>query len=420
MTTPAGGPVNAPEGAPSGTPPRPGPTDAFVAVVLALLLGLQPVTTDLYLPGLPALSAEFGGAVGRAQLTLSGLILAFGLGQLLLGPMSDRFGRRPVLLAGLGLYVVGSVCSAHATGMDVLIFGRVLQGIGLAASVVCARAMVRDLYEPLRGTVVMSRAQSGLGLFALASPIVGGLLAGTLGWRWALAATGIVAALALALVAWRLPETLQRRNPRALEPARMARTWGRMLRHPTFLAWSLLLTCTYGGLYTFLASSSFVYIEVLGSTRPVYGLFLASASVSYLAGTIVCRRWITRHGIARTVRRAAAFSLAGGVGMAALSLAGLTSPWAICLPQLVFNFGHGMHQPCGQAGVVGPFPEAAGAASALSGFMSAAAAFLIGLWLGEAIDGTVFPLTLTLGLCSVLTAAVAWTLVQRHGDPAAR
>ncbi|MEI6025377.1 MAG: multidrug effflux MFS transporter [Betaproteobacteria bacterium] len=403
----------------TGAPVRPRPTDALVAVTLALLLGLQPVTTDLYLPGLPALSAEFGGAVGRAQLTLSGLILAFGFGQLLLGPVSDRFGRRPVLLSGLGLYVVGSVCSAHASSLEVLIFGRVLQGVGLAAAVVCGRAMVRDLYDPRHGTLVMSRAQSGLGLFALGSPILGGVLAGTLGWRWTLAATGIVAAVALALVVWRLPETLPQRNPRALEPARMAGTWGRMLRHPTFLAWSLLLMCTYGGLYTFLASSAFVYIEVLGSSRAVYGLFLASASVSYLAGTFACRRWIARHGIVRTVRRAAAFSLVGGVAMAALSLAGLTNPWAICVPQLVFNFGHGIHQSCGQAGVVGPFPQAAGAASALSGFMSAAAAFLIGLWLGWAIDGTVFPLTLTLGLFSVLTAAVGWTLVQRSGDPAA-
>lgn len=385
--------------------------------MLALLLGLLPVTTDLYLPGLPALAAEFGGAVGQAQLTLSGLILSFGFGQLLLGPVSDRVGRRPVLLAGLGVYVVGSVCSALATGMEALIFGRVLQGIGLAASVVCGRAMVRDLYDPLRGTLVMSRAQSGLGLFALGSPVLGGVLAGTLGWRWALAATGVVAAVALALVIWRLPETLVQRNPRALEPARMAGSWGQMLRQPVFLAWSLLLMFTYGGLFTFLASSSFVYIEVLGTSRPVYGLFLASASVSYLAGTFACRRWIAAHGITRTVRRAAAFTLAGGLGMAALSLAGVTSPWAICLPQLVFNFGHGIHQPCGQAGVVGPFPQAAGAASALSGFMSAAAAFLIGLWLGRAIDGTVFPLTLTLALFSVLTAAVAWTLVQRHGDP---
>jgi len=403
---------------PAGSPARRAPSDGLVAVALALFLGLLPVTTDLYLPGLPALSAEFGGALGLAQLTLSGLILAFGLGQLLLGPVSDRFGRRPVLLAGLSLYVLGSISSAHATSMDMLIFGRVLQGIGLAASVVCGRAMVRDLYDPLRGTLVMSKAQTGLGLFALTSPILGGVLAGTLGWRWALAATGIVAAVALALVLWRLPETLQQRNPRALEPARMAGTWRLMLRHPTFLAWSLLLMFTYGGLYTFLASSAFVYIEVLGTSKPVYGLFLASASLSYLAGTVMCRRWIARHGIARTVRRAAAFSLVGGVGMTVLSLAGLSSPWAICVPQMVFNFGHGIHQPCGQAGVVGPFPQAAGAASALSGFMSAAAAFLIGLWLGRSIDGTVFPLSLTLGLFSVLTAATAWTLVQRHGDPA--
>ena len=101
---------------PADVPARQRPPDTLVAVMLALFLGLQPVTTDLYLPGLPALAAEFGGAVGQAQLTLSGLILAFGFGQLLLGPVSDRVGRRPVLLTGLGVYVAGSVCSAHAAG----------------------------------------------------------------------------------------------------------------------------------------------------------------------------------------------------------------------------------------------------------------------------------------------------------------
>jgi DHA1 family bicyclomycin/chloramphenicol resistance-like MFS transporter len=396
---------------------RAAPPTALVVTVLSLLLGLQPVTTDLYLPGLPALAAHFSAPMSVAQFTLSGLILAFGLAQLAMGPLSDRFGRRPVLLGGLTVYVAGSLAAALAPHIAWLVLGRVLQGVGLAASVVCGRAMVRDLYDPMRGTLMMSRGQSGLGLAALASPAVGGVLASTLGWRATLLATGIFAAAALALIAWRLPETLAQRNPRAIAPAAMAAAWRRIAAHPTFVAWTLLLTFTYGGLYTFLAASSFIYIEVLGQSRLAYGAWLASASSSYLLGTFACRRWVAQHGVARTVARAGTCTLVAGLATAALSLSGVVSPWAIALPQALYSFAHGVHQPCGQAGVVGPFPSNAGAASALSGFVLAVSAFGIGTWLGRSMDGTVLPLTLTQAILAVGTAAVAWTLVGRHGEP---
>lgn len=396
------------------------PSHATLVLALALLLGLQPVSTDLYLPALPALAAEFGGAVGLTQLTLSALLLAFGLGQLLLGPVSDRWGRRPVLLGGLALYVLATLASTLAPRLEWLVLCRALQGVGLAAAVVCGRALLRDLHGPREGAVIMSRSMSGLGMIALASPAVGGLLASVGGWRAALASTGVFAAVALAVVAWRLPETLRRRNPQALVPAEMARTWLRILRHPTFRAWTLLTTFTYGGLYTFLACGPFVYIEVLGTSRAGYGLFLATSSLAYLGGTFFGRRLLRLHGLRGAVGRAAGWTLAGGLLLAGLSLAGVVGPWAIALPHMLYAFAHGVHQPCAQAAVVGPFPAHAGAASALAGFLTAALAFALGLWFGQVIGGTVYPLTLTQGMMAVLTALVAWTLVQRHGEaPAA-
>ena len=184
----------------------------------------------------------------------------------------------------------------------------------------------------------------------------------------------------------------------------------------TFIAWSLLIACTYGGLFAFLAASSFVFIEVLGSSRLAYGLFIAGCSVSYIAGTFWCRRWLLRHGLAGSVKRGAAFTLAGGLSMAALAGAGVIGPWAIAVPQFVYAFGHGIHQPCGQAAVVGPFPHHAGAASALAGFMLSATAVAVGAWLGVAMDGTVWPLVLTVSAMAAATALVAWTLVRRHGE----
>jgi len=202
----------------------------------------------------------------------------------------------------------------------------------------------------------------------------------------------------------------------ALQWRPMFTQWWRILRHPTFIAWSLLTTTTFAGLFAFLAGSSFVFIDVLGSSRMACGLYIAGSSVCYIVGTFWCRRWLLRHGLAGAVKRGAAFTLAGGVSMAGLAWAGVIAPWAIFVPQFLYSFGHGVHQPCGQAAVVGPFPHHAGAASALAGFILAAAAVAVGAWLGVAMDGTVQPLTTTVGAMAVATALVAWTLVQRHGE----
>ena len=389
---------------------------ALIVSLLALLMGTQPIATDLYLPTLPGLAAELKSPMGSTQATLSALLFAFGFSQLLLGPMADRFGRRPVLLGGLSVFVLASIGSVLAADIGALVAWRALQGMGMAAAVVCARAMVRDLYAPTEGARIMSKALTGLGLIALASPLLGGVLASWLGWRHALAAIGVFGAVCLGLVALAMPETLRRRNPDALRLAPMFAMWARILRHPTFTAWALLIACTYGGLFAFLAGSAFVFIDVLGSSRMAFGLYLAGSSVSYIVGTFWCRRWLLRHGLAGAVKRGAAFTLAGGASMAALAWAGVIGPWAIAVPQFLFAFGHGIHQPCGQAAVIGPFPQQAGAASALAGFILAAVAVAVGAWLGVAMNGTVYPLVLTVGAMSAATALVAWTLVQRHGQ----
>jgi DHA1 family bicyclomycin/chloramphenicol resistance-like MFS transporter len=388
----------------------------LIVTLLALLLGTQPIATDLYLPTLPGLAAELKSPMGHTQATLSALLFAFGFSQLLLGPAADRFGRRPVLLGGLSVFVLASIGSVLAADIGALVAWRALQGVGMAAAVVCARAMVRDLYAPTDGARIMSKALTGLGLIALASPLLGGVLASTVGWRHALAAIGVFGAVCLALVALAMPETLRMRNPDALRLAPMFAQWARILRHPAFMAWALLIACTYGGLFAFLAGSSFVLIEVLGSSRLACGLYIAGCSISYIVGTFWCRRWLLRHGLAGAVKRGAVFSLAGGLSMAGLAWAGVTGPWAIVVPQFVYAFGHGIHQPCGQAAVVGPFPQHAGAASALAGFLLAATAVAIGAVLGLTMDGRVLPLTNTVGLMGLATALVAWTLVQQHGE----
>jgi len=386
------------------------------ALALALLLGLQPVMTDLYLPALPLLARDLAAPMSATQLTMSALILAFGLAQLVWGPVADRYGRRPVLLGNLSLLLLASIGATIASHIGWLIVWRAAQGATMAAAVVCARAMVRDLYEPSQGTHVMSLGLSGLGVLAICAPLLGGVLATALGWRSALAAVSGFAAIVLVFV-WRaLPETLAVRDPRALHGPTLAGNVAHVLMHPTFRAWAFLVTATYGGLFTLLAASSFAYIEVLGLTPAQYGLAMASGSVSYLLGTVFCRRWLLRVGLLGAVRRGAALTLAGAIGMAVCAWApSLASVPLLLGAQWLYAFGHGIHQPCGQAGAVGPFPQMAGVASALAGCLLALVAFAVGLWLGQAMDGTLRPMASGVAFWGVATAALAWTLVQRHG-----
>jgi DHA1 family bicyclomycin/chloramphenicol resistance-like MFS transporter len=386
-------------------------------LVLALLLSIQPVTTDLYLPALPALTRSLGATLSAAQLTLSGLLLAFGTSQMVWGPLSDRFGRRPILIAGLSIYTAASLGAALAPSMTLLIVWRIAQGAAMGAVVMSARAIVRDLYTPLEGARAMSKALTGLGIVACLCAPLGGLLSQWLGWRAALLSLTVYAIVTLALVAWRLPETLLQRNPRALQPGVLVNNWMLVLRNPTFWAFSLQTTASYGGLFTFLAASSFVFIEVLGATRTGYGAIMASACAAYFAGTFVCRRLLARHGLQRTVAIAGGLSMAGGTLMAVVAFVGWHQPWALMAPFYLFMLGHGIHQPCGQSGAVGPFPRSAGVASALNGFMMMLVAFGIGGWLGVALNGTVWPLVGGIWLWSVVLATISWTLVQKFGAP---
>ncbi|MBX3607806.1 MAG: multidrug effflux MFS transporter [Piscinibacter sp.] len=401
----------------SPSPERRGMGPAVVVLLLTLLLGIQPITTDLYLPALPTLQRALGASVGATQLTLSVLIICFGLAQLVCGPLADRFGRRPVLLAGMLLYTLASVGSAWAPNIELLILWRALQGAAMAAAVTCGRSIVRDLFQPHEGARVMSKALSGLGVIAVLSPLLGGVLVQWLDWHAALLAVALFGAATLAFVAWHYEETVPRRDPQATQPRRLLRNWSSVVGHPTFRAWALLSGFAYGGLFILLAGSSFVYIEVLGTSRVGYGLIMMTQSGAYLAGTFWCRRLLARHGLRGAVRRGAGFTLAGGLAIGALALAGVHTVWAVLLPSWLFTFGHGVHQPCGQAGAIGPFPEKAGTAASLSGFWMMLMAFVAGLLLGRTMNGTVFPMTLGLAATCLLLTVTAWTLVQRHGEP---
>jgi DHA1 family bicyclomycin/chloramphenicol resistance-like MFS transporter len=225
----------------------------------------------------------------------------------------------------------------------------------------------------------------------------------------------LVGAATLGFIAWRLPESMDPAHRQGLRITPLMRTWWLIGRHRAFCAWALLVATSYGGLFIFLAGSAFVYIDVLGVTPAVYGAVMALGSLAYIAGTVVGRRWIASSGMRGAVRRGGFFTLAAGLLAAALGLLQVQALWVVLVPQLLFLFGHGQHQPCGQAGVVAPFPRSAGAASALAGLLLALVAFATGRWLGVALDGSLQPFLWGVAFWSAATCAVAWVLVPRVG-----
>ncbi|MEY5100303.1 MAG: Bicyclomycin resistance protein [Pseudomonadota bacterium] len=395
-------------------------TPATVVLLLSLLLGMQPVATDLYLPALPMLSRSLQASMAQAQLTLSAMLMGFGLSQLAWGPLSDRFGRRPVLIAGQGLFLLASVGAALAPGIDALIGWRGLQGLALGATMMGARAVIRDLYQPADAARVMSKALGGLGLFACASAPLGGLLAQQLGWRAALAGVALLGAAVLVVLLLRLGETLQRPDPYALQPARLLQNWRLILGHPTFWSQALISAFSFGGLFTFLSCSSFVFIGQMGLSQSGFGLVMLAMSLCYISGTFVCRRLLARLGVRRTIAAAAALSLCGGIGLAIGAWLELNSPWSVALPFALYIMAHGIHQPCAQSGSVAPFPQAAGAASAWSGCLCMVLAFGNGQTLGWLLGKDWLNPHDALGwgvlLWAALLALNAWTAVQRHGE----
>jgi DHA1 family bicyclomycin/chloramphenicol resistance-like MFS transporter len=380
---------------------------AGFALLLPLLLAAQPVATDSYLPALPAIARELGSA--STSLTL--FVLAFGVAQLVCGPLADRVGRRPVLLGGLALYVVAAVGGAFATSVFMLGGWRVAQGMAMAAILVCARAAVRDLYPAHEGPHVMARGLGGLGAVALVAPVLGAQIVQFLGWRAVMLAMALYAAALLALCWRRFDET---RAPRVDGVAVLPGGARQVFASAAFRAWASLAATTYGGLFVFLLLSPMVYIGYLGLSPALYGWIPAGGSLIYILGTVACRRLLRRHGALRSVQAASLLSL-GGASMQAMGCwlaPGSAVP--LLAGHVLYAFGHGIHQPCGQAGSVGELPHLAGRAVSWSGFGMMMVAFCAGQIAARFVDADfsngAWPMVLPLLLAGVtlVTIAFAW------------
>lgn len=379
---------------------------APILLLVAGFLMLQPLSTDLYLASLPSLGSVFGAPAATVQLTLSMFVIAFGGAQLVIGPLSDRYGRRPVVITGLLLYVLASLLCALAPTIELLIAARFVQALGCCSAIIIARAIVRDAYAPEDSGRVVARASTWLSLAPLTGPILGSYLQVTFGWRAAFVALSILSALLLAAVLLRLPETNEHKNPRATEWSGLVANWRLVLGSREFWAHALPGALSYGSIFAFISGSSPVLIKVLQVPVEWFGYCFAFGVSGYMSGTILCRRLLARFGPTITLRIGSTLSLgAGALFLAAVGF-GLSHWMLVTAAMFLTMLAHGVNFPVSQAGSVNPFPRQAGTAAGLMGALYMSVAFAVGTVVGGTYNGTVFPLAAiacTLGLSIFLS-----------------
>ena len=367
-------------------PPAQPPSEVLIGAVVTTLVAFGALSTDLYLPSLPAIRASFAATPGEVQLTLSAFLFGFGANQLLHGPLSDRYGRRPVLLAGLAIYALASLVCAAADSLALLIAARVVQAFGACAAVVIGRAVVRDLYEQEEAARVLSYVAAAMALAPAIGPILGGLVEAAFGWRANFLLLAGIGLAALTLVLTLLPETNRFRGPGTPLVRRLLHGYRGLLAVPRYRAALLIATAGYAGIFVFISGSSFLFMESLGLGPRAYGFCFAVIVVGYMLGAFGSGRLNRRHGSAQLLAWGTALAAFGG--LAGLLMTLLFGPGLVQIlgGQFLYMLGVGFVMANATALALAPFPERAGAAAALLGCLQMLAAAAVGAVLGQLLD----------------------------------
>ena len=374
--------------------------------VLAVLAAFGPLSIDMYLPSLPAIGRELGAGPGHVQLTLSMFFVGACIGQLTYGPLSDRYGRKPMLLIGVSTYVAASAVLATAGDIGTMVVGRFLQALGGGAATVIARAAARDRFEGIEAARALSTLMLIMGAAPLLAPSLGALILKFADWRaifWVLAAYGALALLAVVLL---LPET----RPRELRPRtglwRVFRNYGEVLSDPVAATCAVASAGAFAGMFAYISGTPFVYIELFGLDPETYGLLFALNVVAIMGGAWANRRLVAGIGVGRMMT--VGVCIVSGSGLALVAAVLLLPGSLAAVIVLLFCFLSGLNLISANAIVCATAdrPALAGTTIAFIGAAHFGLGSLAGLAVGQAHDGTALPMAATMAVCG-LTALAA-------------
>lgn len=362
-------------------------------LLLAMVSALGPVAMQILLPGVPIIKDSFQVSTGVAQLTLSLSMAAIALATLAYGPLSDRYGRRPVLILGMSIAVIGSILCIVAPTIELLIAGRVVQAAGGAVGMVVARAIVRDVYDARESASVIATLVMVMVVMPMVSPAVGGELMVRYDWHSVFYLVAFISAVLLAML-WRLlPETLK--EPVSFSGVQdLLRTYRSLWQDRLFRGYGLCVAFVSVVFFSFISAAPEIMVSVLHRPATEYGYYFIIVPLGFMLGNYITRYYGRRFGIHRMIDYGSRLSIFGITLALVLQGLGFTHPVALFLPVALAILGNGITLPNAQAGALNAAPRMAGSASGLTGFMqmgfSAVAAQAVAL----IFNGTVYPMLL--------------------------
>lgn len=371
-----------------------------IIIILGILSSFGPMSMDMYLPALPTLEKAFATTTSNAQLTLSSFTVGFAVGQLFYGPLSDRWGRKPLLIAGVVFYVFAGILCALTDSIGTLIVLRFVQALGGAAGVVLTRAIIRDLWSGPEASKILSLALLITSLSALIAPFIGGYLLIWLGWRsifWLLVGFGV---LVLLMGKFVMPESLPPERRQTAPLTRILPQYWYVLSHRRALGYMLCGGFSFAGMFAQLSGTPFVYIEVFGVPPEEFGFWFALNILAIMAGSSVNSWLVGRFGVRAMLRFGLLIALAGGWLIAFTAWFEIGGFYGILIPIILFMFPHNLVNANAAAGALEYFPGLAGTASALLGLVRFGTGAIVGALVGLLYDGTAVPMALVLAGCA--------------------
>lgn len=376
------------------------PTTAPHIVSLVAIAGLSALTMNIFLPSLPAMALDLGVDYDRVQILVSGYIAMTALVQLVIGPLSDRYGRRPVMIGALLILIAASSVCIVATSIEVLTFARMVQ-TSVVAGLVLSRAIIRDMVPMDEAASMIGYVTMGMTLIPMVGPTLGGLLSDAFGWRSNFTAILVAAIVVLVLVHRDLGETNRQRSGSFSE---QFRAWPRLLASPRFWGYTMAGTFTSGAFFAFLGGAPFVGGTLMGLTPSMLGLQFMFIAAGYIAGNYFSGRFARRAGIDMMMLVGGVVALIGAAVPILFIDQGFVSSLALFAPQVVVGFGNGLSLPSTNAGIVSVRPELAGSASGLGGAITMGGGAFVS-WLASRIltvETGPMPLLLVMLACCVL------------------
>ena len=388
------------------------PSSLVFMIAVTAIIAVVPLSLNIFLPSMPGLTTTFGTGFDTVQLGLTLFLAGLAVAQLVYGPLSDKFGRRPVLLVGLGLFLIGTVICLAASSIEALIFGRVVQALGGGAGLVLGRAIVRDLFDREQTASKLAYVNMGMVVAPMMAPAVGGYLDVWFGWRatfvFVLVFGGLVAAGVLRV----LHETRQPVTGDTLSFANLLAGFAHLMRIRAFRGYAFQGAFSVGVFFAFVGGTPYIMAELLGRPPNEYGLYFIGVAASFMAGNFVAGRLSPIVGVDRMITLGSIVALiATAVLSTVMALSELT-PLLLFGSMAGVGLGNGMSVPNSLAGVVSVDPSRAGAAAGFSGFlqmtMGAATSYIVGLLLSE----SAWPMVIAMTLAAILSL-VSHLLGQR-------